>query len=464
MPDFTYEALAATGKRDHGTLTAGSEREVIAMLDARGLFPVRILANKAAHKQPGGKRLRSRFLAQFFGQLADLLRAGVPLLRSLETLAKQSSAPVLGEIIREVCAKVADGTSLADALAQHPRAFNELTVSMVRAGQEGGFLEDVLERIAQFTEHQEDLRAKVVGAMAYPIFLAITGFIVLNILIVFFVPRFEPIFQKLDEKGELPGLTQALIGVSHLFQNNLIAFLAVTLLAAIMPFFAPRDFQALVPAEGSGRSFDVWAVFRCLVVIGAACMPVVSLLREEFAGAIMVGGLLVGLFWFKSWAGSDRGRLTIDRWRLHLPSAGTIYLNLSLSRFTRILGTLLHNGIPILQALRIAKDSTGNLVLANAVSQAADNLSQGQKLAEPLAACKYFPRDVVEMIAVGEESNQLEKVLINIANALDKRTARQLELFVRLLEPVMLLVMAAITLLVVMGLLLPVFKMSSVIQ
>src|SRR5437870_4318977 len=160
---------------------------------------------------------------------------------------------------------------------------------------------------------------------------------------------------------------------------------------------------------------------------------------------------------------TPQGRLLSDGWRLKMPSAGTIYLNLALSRFTRILGTLLRNGIPILQALRIAKDSTGNRVLSAAIDHAAENVTGGKSLAAPLGQCKYFPRDVIEMVAVGEESNHLEKVLLDIADGLEKRTSRQLELFVRLLEPVMLLVMAAITLLVVAGLLLPVFKMSSAV-
>jgi general secretion pathway protein F/type IV pilus assembly protein PilC len=146
-----------------------------------------------------------------------------------------------------------------------------------------------------------------------------------------------------------------------------------------------------------------------------------------------------------------------------MPAAGPIYLHLALSRFTRILGTLLHNGIPILQSLRIAKDSTGNRVLSQAIADAAENIRAGDSLASPLAACKHFPRDIVEMMAVGEESNNLEMVLKDIADGLEKRTARQLELFVRLLEPVMLLVMAAFTLVVVAGLLLPVFKMSSTV-
>jgi general secretion pathway protein F len=402
MPEFTFEALAPTGQRNRGTLTANNDREVMAMLDARGLFPVTITPVKASAVSRGwGRKIKGRHMSNFFAQLADLLRSGVPLLRSLDILERQSSQPALSEIIREVRAKVADGTSLAEAMAHHPRAFNELAVSMVRAGQEGGFLEDVLRRIADFTEHQEDLKAKVVGAMAYPVFLAAVGFLVLNILIIFVVPRFESIFKKLEEKGELPALTTFLMGTSHFLTDH-------------------------------------WWW--------------------------LIGVVVVGYIFLRRWAASDAGRLVVDTWRLRMPGAGTIYQNLAISRFTRILGTMLHNGIPILQALRIAKDSAGNKVLTQAIERSAENIKAGDKLATPLGACKQFPRDVVEMVAVGEESNSLEKVLVDIANGLEKRTSRQLELFVRLLEPVMLLVMAGFTLVVVAGLLLPVFKMGSVIK
>jgi len=472
MPDFNYEAVAPTGIRSQGTLTANSDREVQTMLDARGLLPLRIeLDTKAARVKAGGKRVRGRHLSMFFGQLADLLRAGVALLRSLETLERQVSHPVLAEILREVRAQVADGTSLADALAQHPRSFNELTVSMVRAGQEGGFLEDVLERIAQFTENQEDLRAKVIGAMAYPVFLAVTGFIILNILILFFVPRFEPIFEKLAQKGQLPALTEALISTSQAFHRNIIAFVAALAFAVILPFFSVGDFQELglgsptgFGSKAAGKKFALGAALRALIVLLAGFMPVVLFLQEEYLSAVVLAGLFAILLRFKFWAGSERGRYALDRLRLRIPSAGAIYLNLALARFARILGTLLKSGIPILQGMRIAKDSTGNLVLTKAIEQAADNLTHGQKLATPLGANPHFPRDFVEMVAVGEESNQLEKILLDIANTLEKRTGRQLELFVRLLEPLMLLVMAAVTLVVVAALLLPVFKMSSVVQ
>ncbi len=223
----------------------------------------------------------------------------------------------------------------------------------------------------------------------------------LNVLVLFFVPKFETIFKRLEEKGDLPLLTQAIVGLSHAMWS--------------------------------------WGWAMILVVV-------------------------IAVWLYVRWARSPAGRLRVDGLRLRIPGMGKIYLSLALSRFTRILGTLLHNGIPILLSLRIAKDSTGNKVLANAIDKSAENIKAGDKLAAPLNACHYFPRDVVEMIAVGEESNNLDKVLVDIAETLEKRTTRNLDLFVRLLEPLMLLVMAGVTLLVVLGLLMPVFKMGQTLK
>jgi general secretion pathway protein F/type IV pilus assembly protein PilC len=402
MPEFTYVAMARTGQRSQGNLTANSEREAMSQLDARGLFPVSIAPVKAARQSFsfGGSKIKSRYMSAFYAQLADLLQSGVPLLRSMDILQRQTFQPALSQIIRDIRARVADGSGLAEAMAHHPNAFNELAVSMVRAGQEGGFLEDVLHRIATFTEHQEELKSKVAGALAYPIFLAIAGFVILNILIIFFVPKFDEMFKKLAAKGELPWITSVIIGLSKFIQGNW-----------------------------------YWIVFGIV--------------------AMIVG--------FTSWSRSESGRVTLDGWRLHIPGAGKIYLQLAIGRFTRILGTLLSHGIPILQALRIAKDSTGNRVLSAAIERSAENLKAGDSLARPLAASKLFPPDVVEIVAVGEESNNLEKVLLNIAEGLERRTSRQLDLFVRLLEPVMLLFMAGAVLTVVVALLLPIFKLSSAI-
>ena len=403
MPEYNYEALSASGQRSQGTLTANSEREAMSLLDARGLFPVRISPTQSSGglRRFGFSGVGGRHKATFYSQLADLLRSGVPLLRSLDILERMGTKPALQAAIRDVRSKVADGTALAQAMASHPRIFDELAISMVRAGQEGGFLEDVLKRIADFTEHQEDLKGKVVGALAYPVFLACAGVGVLLVLFIFFIPKFKPIFAKLEEKGELPTLTRILMSGSTFMQGNW------------------------------------WWLFA-------------------------LGGLAVSGYIY--WSRTPKGRYITDRWRLRVPVAGSVFLSLGLSRFTRILGTLLHNGIPILRSLDIAKDSTGNRVLAEAIERSGENVTAGQKLAAPLGACPYFPRDVVEMIAVAEESNNLENVLVQIAESLEKRTARQLELFVRLLEPVMLLVMAVIIGMVVFSLMMPIFKMGSAVR
>jgi len=402
MPDFTFTALSTAGQRSTGTLTAATEREAAAVLDSRGLFPVEIAEAKAAG---GGFRLFSgvsgRHLSTFYSQMADLLHSGVPLLRSLELLERQSSNERLKTVLRDVRARVADGSGLAEAMATHPEVFDDLVVSMIRAGQEGSFIEDVLKRTAAFVEHQNDMKSKVIGALAYPAFLMMAGSFVLFLLITLFVPKFEPIFEKLRAKNQLPFLTTALIS----FSNFLLSWMGV------LTFFV----------------------------------------------------IITSVILFFRWSRGS-GREIADGWKLRLPIFGPIFKSLALSRFTRILGTMLHNGIPILKALGIAKDSTGNVVLTKAIDKAAENITAGQKLADPLRRSRYFPSEVVEMIAIAEEANTLEKVLVDIADSLERRTTRNLDLMVKLLEPIMLLVMAVLVGLVVGGLLLPVFKMGEAVR
>ncbi|AMV29051.1 Putative type II secretion system protein F [Gemmata sp. SH-PL17] len=404
MPDFTFEALARTGAKSTGTLTANSEREAALILDGRGLFPVKIGRAKNQASSAGGLfggRVSGRATATLYAQLADLLHSGVPLLRSLELLERQSTNRTLQSVLRDIRSRVADGTGLAQAMAFHPKVFNELAVSMVRAGQEGGFLEDVLKRIAAFVEHQEDLKSKVIGSLAYPAFLALAGFGVVTVLMVFFVPKFESIFEKLKEQGEMPKITSLLLWVSH----------------------SVRDYW--------------W---------------------------LGLGGAAAVFFGYRTWARTPNGRMIVDRVKIRLPLFGPVFMGLALSRFCRILGTMLHNGIPLLKSLHISKDSTGNKVLAAAVERAAENVTAGQKLADPLRKSGHFPTDIVEMITIAEEANSLEKVLIDVADGLDKRTARNLELMVKLLEPIMLLFMAVVVGTIAVGLLMPVFKLSTTLK
>jgi len=400
MPDFAYIARDNTGRKVSGTISAGSRREVVASLGKQALFPVEVKDAPAgsAVRVKRGKKVKPQMMAVVYAQLADLLRSGVPLLRSLEVLKNQTSHAGLAEVLGDVHAAVEDGANVADAMQQHPRAFSEMAISMVRAGSEGGFLEDALARVAQFTEQAQDLKSRTSGALAYPVFLAVVGVTVVTVLIIFFVPKFEGLFQRLRDRGELPMLTEGLLFVSH--------------------------------------KAGAWA-------------PVVIL-------AAVVGGIFA-----RNKLATEAGRVWSDRLKLRIPGLGGIFQSLAVARFCRVLGTLLHNGVPILRSLEISTEAAGNRILGAAISEAAENISAGQSLAKPLATSGYFPSEVVEMIAVAEESNTLESVLTNVADSLERRTFRRLEIMVRLLEPLMLLLLAGAVLVVVIALLVPVLKMST---
>ena len=400
MPDFAYTARDTTGRKVAGTISAGSQREALALLAKQSLFPIAV-RDELPQPTPGRfRRVKPLAVATMYGQLASLLRSGVPLLRSLNVLREQTSHSGLKFVLGEVCESVEQGKSLAEAMSKYPKVFGEIAISMVRAGGEGAFLEDALDRVAEFTEKQQDLKSRTIGALAYPIFLAVFGTIIINVLIIFFVPMFAEMFGRLREKGELPGLTEALLGFS--------AFM---------------------------RSW--WWV------LGIIFFALVALLKVLLD--------------------SPKGKLARDRIALKLPIVGTVFQSLAVSRFCRVLGTLLRNGVPILRALEISRGATGNRVLAEAVDEAAANISAGQSLARPLAASGKFPRNVCEMISVAEEANTLDAVLIRTSDDLDRQTWRKLDLAVRLLEPLMLMILAGAVLVVALALLLPIMKMGTTI-
>ena len=397
MPEFAYTARDMTGQKVSGTVSAGTQREALSTLSARDVLPLVVAADRpvTAGRTP---RVRPQLIATTYNQLAALLRSGVPLLRALDVLRNQSSHAGLEQVLGDVHDRVEEGERLGDAMARHERAFGEMATNIVRAGEEGGFLEDSLDRVAAFTEQQDEMRSQVIGALAYPIFLAVVGTVIVNVLVIFFVPQFEDLFSDLRTRGELPWVTDWLLAISHFMQGWGLLILPVAAIAFIV-------------------------------------------IRARLA--------------------TDEGKLLRDRIRLGLPWAGPIYLDMAVARFCRVLGTLLNGGVPILRSLRISSDATGNRVLAAAVNEAAENISAGEALATPLAQSGHFPPTVVEMIAVAEESNTLETVLSNIADTLERQSWRRLNLFVRLLEPVMLLILAGVVLVVVIALLLPVLKMST---
>ncbi len=215
MPDFAYTARDTTGRKVTGIISAANQREVLSQLATKSLFPLSVDTSMAeAAERRSHRRVKPQLMATTYSQLSGLLRSGVPLLRSIDVLRNQSSHGALKEVLSHVYSDVEEGATLAEAMATHPKAFSEMAVSMVRAGGEGGFLEDALARVAQFTEQQADLKGRTAGALAYPVFLAVVGMIVIFVLIVFFVPRFEVLFARLKERGELPAVTEWLLGTS----------------------------------------------------------------------------------------------------------------------------------------------------------------------------------------------------------------------------------------------------------
>jgi len=401
MPEFTYIARDRSGQRISGTLSAGSQREAIVALSAQSLFPVTVTADTA--KKPLfrlGGRVRGQLMAATYTQLAALLRSGVPLLRSLDVLRLQTSQTTLKRVLGEVHERVEDGTTLAEGMARHPQVFSEMAVSMVRAGGEGGFLEDALERVSQFTELQEDLKSRTIGALIYPVILASVGTAVVTVLIVFFVPMFATLFDQLRQRNQLPVATDMLLAFSAFMRS--------------------------------------WG-WLAAVAIGVGAVAA----RYHLA--------------------TERGRRLADLAKLRAPLGGVIFRSLAVARFCRVLGTLLRNGVPILKSLDISRSATGNRILSDAIAEASENISAGQSLAAPLAASGHFPTAVVEMIAVAEESNTLDQVLIQIADDLERRTTRRLDLLVRMIEPVLLVILAMVVLFVVIALLLPVVRMGGMV-
>ena len=401
MPDFQYTARDATGKKIAGKIAAATEREAVRLLAGQSLFPMDISTDAKATARKSSKRVKGQVMAQVYGQLASLLRSGVPLLRSIKVLQKQASNETLSFVLGEVHSQVEEGINIADAMGQYPKVFSEVCINMSRAGAEGGFLEDALDRVATFTEQQEDLKGETMGQLAYPVFLGTVGSLLVAGLIIFFVPKFGDMFDNLRERGELPAITDLLLAFSEKLRT-------------------------------------IWAG----IGLGIA-----------FAGVLLINKHLQ----------TDHGKRQRDLIKIKLPLVGKVFLAFAVARFCRVLGTLLQNGVPILKSLEISSQAAGNRIIAKAIDDATDNITSGESLSKPLGGSGYFPVAVVEMISVAEESNTLDRVLIEIADNLEKRTTRQLSLAVRLLEPIMLLVMAAAVLVVVIALLLPVIKMSSAI-
>ncbi len=396
MNNFQYTAVNEAGQRVQGVLEAESEAAVLRILEEKHLFPVALsgTSGKKGQKKSLFGRVRMRELGIMYGQLADLIGSGVPLLRALDSLIRTTVNPRLMEMLREVRSNIADGSSLTESLRGFPETFPPLHTAMVQAGERAAFLEDVLRSLAGFLERVDELRSKVMGAMIYPALLVFIGSVVMVLALVFFVPKFEPLLAN----AQKPLPTQVIFGLST----------------------ATRTY---------------WY----LILLG-------------------VGGV-VALVWTN--LKSPKARRWMEKVRLKIPVVGDALRLLAITRFCRILGTMLANGVPLLAALKISKDATGSTLLTELIVQASESVRDGKRLSEPLTTGNFFPEQILAMITVAEESNKLDKVLIQIADTVERRTNRQVDQAVRLIEPAILCLVAAGIGFLALGLLLPIFTLAS---
>jgi len=367
MSVFTYTALSSNGKSVSGTIPANSRSAAIAAVVGKGLTPVRVEeqgkgAKSAAKAQPqattedgapASGRVSQRHVEDFTRELASLLSGGVPLARGLSLLKREAKQPGPKYLWSRVHDDVVEGNSLADSLAQHPKIFSTVYIAMVRAGEAGGFLDVVLNQIAEFRAREQDLKGKVKAAMVYPCVLGFLAVGVLVFLLTFFIPRFSKLFDQFG--GQLPVMTQIILKMSNLLVHY---------------------------------------------------------------GLFVAAGLAILFFFGYRAAKTDSGRRRIERMILGTPALGRVIAHFALVRFTRMLGTLLGAGVPLVTALRTAKEAIGNQTLSDTVAFGMDEVQKGESLARALgSATQLFPASVVEMIAIAEETGRLDKELVRLSIA-----------------------------------------------
>jgi type IV pilus assembly protein PilC len=413
MPRYSYVAMDSRGKETKGVLEVASQNEAINRLKEMGYFPTKVVEDKGKAKKakgaparpgqkkkgmsinieiPGFSGVKSKTLSVFTRQLATLVDAGLPLLRGLRVLEKQEPNPTLKRIIGELGYSIEGGSTFSEGLAQHPKVFNRLFVNMVKAGELGGVLEVVLARLAEFMEKAEKIKGKVKAALFYPVAVMVVAVGVLAVLLVFVVPKFKAIFAEMLGGAGLPAFTEFVLGISDKVAANF-------------------------PA----------------VMIG-----------------LVVFFILLSIF-----KKTKFGRKVVDIIKLKMPALGPVVSKVAIARFTRTLGTLVSSGVPILQALTIVKETSGNVVIGNAVAMIHESVKEGETITAPLEASKVFPPMVVSMVDVGEQTGALPEMLMKIADNYEEEVDNAVSAMTSLLEPIMIVFLAVVVGSIVIALFMP---------
>lgn len=402
MPRYFYKAKKGPRDATEGIIDADSESQALSKISALGLFPLSI-------KQEGGSagigrgpsaikffgRIKTSDLSVFTRQLADLLEAGMTIVNSLDILSKQTENKKLKNIIAEVRDYIKGGNTLTAALNIYPNVFSPLYVSMIHSGEASGAMENVLNRLADFMEEQEEFKTKVQAALAYPILMASVGIATIIVLLIFVMPRVVGIFEDLGQ--QLPFITLALLAVSNFIRGYWYIAIAMALLS-------------------------------------------VFLLRQANR--------------------SPEGKAFMDRVKNNAPLLGALLKKTDIARFARTMGTLLNNGVTILQSLEIVEAIVSSDLAKKDIRETFTKVRDGAPLAKALAAGAYFPLFVTNMIAVGEESGQLDRAFMKIADSYERETDKMIKIVSSLLEPLMILAMGLVVGFIVISILLPIFQIS----
>ena len=423
MPTYAYDALDSTGDVKKGTIDAANETEANQKLrNDMKLQPTLIREQKVkkgtgAAKKPAKKKKASggiaiggvsaKLLTTFTRQLSTLQDAGLPLLRSLQILEAQQKPGVLKNVLTDVCEEVEGGSSLSDAFAKHPRAFDRLFVKMVAAGEVGGVLDVILQRLSEFMEKAERLKRRIKGAMVYPITVVMVALLIVTAIMVFIIPKFEEIFT--DFGVELPAITLFLMNTSR-----------------------------WVAGTEPGQQVPGWLY---IIVSPIVIWILMKLIRA-----------------------TGPGKALFDTLFLYSPIFGNIIRKSVIARFTRTLGTLVAAGVPILEAVLITRDTSGNYVFEKALTSVHDSIREGETFAQPLRESKTCDSLVVNMIDVGEETGEMDVMLMKIADNYDEEVDVAVQSLTKLLEPLMMVVIGGLVGLIVVAMFMPMVKMIESLQ
>lgn len=401
---FDYQVRDRTGKVLRGRIDAPSSAAVAAKLKGMGYAPVSIAkANHGLNRElsiPGfGQRVKLKELAISARQFATMINSGLSLLRALSILAEQTDNQKLADVYAEVRLAVEQGSSLSQAFGQHPKIFPPLMVNMVKAGETGGFLDEVLLQLALNFEAEVKLRSKIKSAMTYPVVVFAFAVLALTAMLIFIVPVFADMFSQLG--GQLPLPTRILVMMSDGLKT-------------MLPF---------------------------LILL-----------------------LIAGMILWRRYKNHPKVRNVVDPMKLKAPIFGKLFSKVAISRFARNLGTMVHSGVPILQALDVVSDTTGNVVLTRAIVDVENSVRRGESLAAPLAQHKVFPPMVVQMMAVGEDTGSLDAMLSKISDFYDAEVEATTEALTSLIEPLMIAVVGGIVGAMIIALYMPIFKIYDLVQ